>query len=81
MTHSNAREERLQLIQLVVALILFVCALSVLCSRDNQMALAHAQRQQVEPAVAAAFELQPAVDEQASVNGASALTTPGVAND
>jgi hypothetical protein len=52
-----AREERLQLLRFLVALILFVCALHVLCSRDNQNALARAERLHVQPASAVGPQL------------------------
>jgi hypothetical protein len=55
--HIIAREERLQLLRFLVALILFICALHVLCSRDGQNALARAQRLRVEPASASASQL------------------------
>jgi hypothetical protein len=51
------REERLQLLRFLVALMVFICALHVLCSRDNQMALARAQRLHLEPASAVAAQL------------------------
>jgi hypothetical protein len=57
MDYIIAREERLQLLRFLVALILFVCALHVLCSRDNQIALARAQRLQAEAANAVGPQL------------------------
>ena len=44
MDDKIGREERVQLLKFVIALMLFVCALHVLCSRDNQAALAQIQR-------------------------------------
>lgn len=67
MDHLIAREERLQLLRFLVALILFICALHVLCSRDNQMALAHAERLRVEPASAAGPQLAKAEARPASL--------------
>jgi len=57
MDHLIAREERLQLLRFLVAVILFVCALHVLCSRDNQAALAQAERLRVQPASAVGLQL------------------------
>jgi hypothetical protein len=44
MDDKMRREERVQLLKFMIALMLFVCALHVLCSRDNQAALAQIQR-------------------------------------
>jgi len=43
------QEERVQLLKFVIALMLFVCALHVLCSRANQAALAQVQRPHAQP--------------------------------
>ena len=48
--HTILPRERLQLLRLLAALIIFICALHVLCSQDNQMALARIQRRRVQPA-------------------------------
>ena len=63
-----AREERLQLLRFLVALILFICALHVLCSRDNQNALARAERQHVQPASAVGPQLARAETRPASLH-------------
>lgn len=67
MDHLIAREERLQLLRFLVAVILFVCALHVLCSRDNQAALAQAERLRVQPASAAGPQLAQAEARPASL--------------
>lgn len=53
MDDKIGREERVQLLKFVIALMLFVCALHVLCSRDNQAALAliHQPRAQAVSAI------------------------------
>jgi len=52
MDDNIRREERVQLLKFIIALILFVCALHVLCSRDNQAALAQIQQPHARPVVA-----------------------------
>jgi hypothetical protein len=49
MDNNIRREERVQLLRFTIALILFVCALHMLCSRDNQAALAQIQQPHARP--------------------------------
>ena len=74
MEHIIAREERLELLRFLVALILFICALHVLCSRDNQAALARAQRLHMERTRAAGLLLVQAHADTASTRWEQAAT-------